>query len=367
MKLLRLQILSVLLFVSACSVAGSPEETLQTSAVTPPNRQSTSTVSQIEESNASPPVQRAEPESSKDSNVEEASPTPLATDPYPTSCSTEICNIPSLFLKRPIVRRGNQITDATYRFGTTQGGRRETHYGVEFLNGFGTPVLAAADGVVLVAGDDLEPTSEHGEWPITFYGPYSNFYGNLVVIEHLAPDEFWDVFSIEPQPIYTLYAHLSEIRVKEGARVQEGQVIGEVGLSGIATGSHLHFEVRIGANEYQNVSNPELWLAPLKNTEDEPFGGMAGAFVDKNGNTLALPSVVLKHLPDGPQGAGGAEFYTMSYEDKSLVGQIPFEESFAVGDLPAGWYKVTYPYNGLKEGLVEVKPEMLTLLTIRVD
>jgi murein DD-endopeptidase MepM/ murein hydrolase activator NlpD len=65
-----------------------------------------------------------------------------------------------------------------------------------------------------------------------------NGYGNMVELQHAG------VFS-------TLYAHLSSIesRVKTGARVVQGEIIGYVGQTGWATGPHLHFEFRAGAEQ----------------------------------------------------------------------------------------------------------------------
>jgi len=104
-----------------------------------------------------------------------------SSSPTPTPCSSDVCIYSDqFFLERPIKKPGDDVVDPTYRFGTTQGKRREPHHGVEMLNGFGTPVHAAADGIVVVAGDDLEPVSPQGEWPLVYYGPFSNFYGNLV-------------------------------------------------------------------------------------------------------------------------------------------------------------------------------------------
>ena len=77
----------------------------------------------------------------------------------------------------------------------------------------GTPVCAPAEGVVLVAG------------------PYP-YYGNVVFLDHGGG------FS-------TRYGHLATVGVKVGDRVERGDVIGKVGATGLATGSHLHYEVRI--------------------------------------------------------------------------------------------------------------------------
>jgi murein DD-endopeptidase MepM/ murein hydrolase activator NlpD len=92
-------------------------------------------------------------------------------------------------------------------------GGKKSHWGLDLANKKGTNILAAERGVVIYTGKGF-----HG-------------YGNLVVIEH--GDEW-----------ATLYAHLSEIDVKEGDTVTRGQEIGKMGRTGHATGSHLHFEMR---------------------------------------------------------------------------------------------------------------------------
>jgi len=286
----------------------------------------------------------------------------------PSACPPDLCIFTSqYFLTRPIAPPGNDVIDATYSFGSTQSGQRDPHHGVEFLNGYGAPVQAAADGVVVVAGDDAQPTSEQGAWPITFYGPFSYFYGNLVVIEHQAPAALLETFPNLPQPIYTLYGHLSEISVNAGQQVQAGQVIGKVGMSGVAEGSHLHFEVRLGENTYANARNPELWLAPHSDEKDQLMGGIAGRFIDAYGNNLEVSSIVLQHLPDGPDGPSDLEITLLTYEEKALLGQTPFVEGFAVGDLPSGWYRISFPSNGLQQHLLEVFPGQLTVFTFRQE
>jgi len=278
-----------------------------------------------------------------------------------------MCNYPALlFLRRPIDPPGNDAVDITYRFGSTQSHLRDPHHGVEFLNRMGTPVLAAADGKVVAAGADIEPTSARGVWPITFYGPYSNFYGNLVVIEHIAPAAVIAAFPELPLPIYTLYGHLSAIEVQTGQEVKAGQEIGKVGMAGIATGSHLHLEVRLGQNTYKASRNPELWLSPHSDSNGQQKGALAGRFLNSYSASLELPSVVLQHLPSGPaDGPSDFEVSLTTYEEKGLIGQPPFQESFGVGDLPAGWYRITFPLNGLRKELVQVFPGQLTVVTYR--
>jgi len=296
------------------------------------------------------------------------SPTVPATTPVPgvPPCLEDLCAYPGvLFLRRPIDPPANDSIDITYRFGSTQSHLRDPHHGVEFLNRLGTPVLAAADGKVVVAGTDIEPTSERGVWPITFYGPYSNFYGNLVVIEHPAPAAVRSAFPDLPLPIYTLYGHLSAIEVQPGQEVKAGQEIGKVGMAGIATGSHLHFEVRLGENTYKASRNPELWLAPHSDSNSQPRGALAGRFLNSYNTSLDLPSVVLQHLPSGPDGPSDFDVSMTTYEEKGLIGQAPFLESFGAGDLPAGWYRITFPMNGLRKELVQVFPGQLTVVTFR--
>ncbi len=88
------------------------------------------------------------------------------------------------------------------------------HEGTDFAAAHGTPIYATADGVVTYAGR-------------------MSGYGNLVKIQH--------EFGIE-----TRYAHQSKIRVKVGQRVSRGDRIGDMGNTGRSTGTHLHYEVRVG-------------------------------------------------------------------------------------------------------------------------
>lgn len=96
----------------------------------------------------------------------------------------------------------------TSRFGRRWG---EFHYGLDVANETGTPIRAAAGGVVIAAG-----------WRGT--------YGKAIIIQH-------------DQVYRTLYAHNSRILVEEGQWVARGQVIAEMGSTGRSTGPHLHFEV----------------------------------------------------------------------------------------------------------------------------
>ncbi|MBV2361221.1 peptidoglycan DD-metalloendopeptidase family protein [Thalassococcus sp. CAU 1522] len=98
------------------------------------------------------------------------------------------------------------------------------HAGTDFAAPHGTPIYSTADGVVTFAG-------------------WSSGYGRLVKIQH--------EFGIE-----TRYAHLSKINVKVGQRVSRGGRIGAMGNTGRSTGTHLHYEVRVGGKPV----NPMIYI-----------------------------------------------------------------------------------------------------------
>lgn len=284
------------------------------------------------------------------------SPTPL-TIAMVNPCTVGQCVYPSIIaFSRPIASPDNDQVDTSYRFGSTQGKQRDPHHGVEFLNPQGTPVMAAADGVVVIAGDDKQ----------TLYSPYFNYYGNLVVIEHDLPDNTLVGIPAFPTPVYTLYAHLSEVVVEAGQIVRQGQEIGRVGMTGGATGSHLHFEVRLGENSYAASRNPELWLKPGQDENGQLMGGLAARVMDEQGRPIAVQDVVIQYLPEGPQGPSGKEIYLQSYEEKELLDQPPWQESFAVGNLPTGWYRVNFPYFGLQHQDVQVFPGQMTVVVFKL-
>lgn len=104
-------------------------------------------------------------------------------------------------------------------------GEESFHPGVDIAAPSGTPVHAAADGIVVSAGRE-----DAG-------------YGNEIVIDH--------GFGIA-----TRYGHLRRIYVVEGQEVKQGQVIGAVGMTGRATGPHLHYEVLV----HETPVNPSKYL-----------------------------------------------------------------------------------------------------------
>jgi len=96
------------------------------------------------------------------------------------------------------------------------------HLGTDFAAPTGTPARTVGDGVVAFAG-------------------VQNGYGNVVFVQHRNNTE-------------TVYAHLSQLMVKRGDNVSQGQTVGLVGSTGWATGPHLHFEVRVNGVQHDPMA-----------------------------------------------------------------------------------------------------------------
>jgi len=103
------------------------------------------------------------------------------------------------------------------------------HEGQDMAGAYGSPIYATADGVVTYAG-------------------WESGYGQLIKIQH--------AFGIE-----TRYGHLSKIKVDVGQRVSRGDRIGDMGNTGRSTGTHLHYEIRIG----DRAIDPMTFIRAAKN------------------------------------------------------------------------------------------------------
>lgn len=112
---------------------------------------------------------------------------------------------------------GGQISEMMYSYGGYY-----NHKGIDIVDEFGSPIVAADSGTVILAS-----------W---YYG-----YGNCVMIQH-------------DNGVITVYGNLSEIRTNVGEDVMQGQLIGDMGSTGQATGTHLHFEVRINDICYNPIN-----------------------------------------------------------------------------------------------------------------
>lgn len=112
-------------------------------------------------------------------------------------------------------------------------GRMRAHKGVDYAAPQGTPIYAAGDGVVQFKG-------------------WENGYGNFVLIRH-------------NKDISTAYGHMSRFvsTLRKGERVRQGQVIGYVGMTGLATGPHLHYEFRVDGKQRDPLTVTLPKTAPL--------------------------------------------------------------------------------------------------------
>ena len=111
----------------------------------------------------------------------------------------------------PVAARG-----LTSGFGMRQHpllGTLRAHSGIDLAASYGSPIVATSDGVVGTAN-------------------WSGGYGLLVALDHGGG-------------LQTRYGHMSRLNVVQGQQVRKGDVIGYVGSTGMSTGPHLHYEIRI--------------------------------------------------------------------------------------------------------------------------
>jgi murein DD-endopeptidase MepM/ murein hydrolase activator NlpD len=129
-------------------------------------------------------------------------------------------------------------------------GYSRMHKGIDFRGGYGTPILAASDGRVALAG-------------------WAGGYGKQVRIRHAGN-------------LMTSYSHMSRIVAQPGAMVRQGQVIGYIGSTGLSTGPHLHYELYVNGQPV----NP----ATVKfTTRAQLAGGDLTNFRNKLRKLLAAP------------------------------------------------------------------------------
>jgi murein DD-endopeptidase MepM/ murein hydrolase activator NlpD len=207
-----------------------------------------------------------------------------------------------------------------YPYGTNARGQYLWHFGIDIQNPQYTPIIAVGTGTVVHAGpDNVGP----------LVGPWPDFYGQAVVIQH---DEPW-----QGQPVYTLYGHVSRVLVQVGQKVGAGQLVAQVGQLGVALGPHLHLEVRLGANTYENTRNPDLWVQP-----DPGFGVIAGRVVDYQ-NYFVPQQLVTLHRAENP-----SRYWreTFTYPDSTVNSDDNYVETFTFSDVPAGNYLLKTSVDG---------------------
>jgi murein DD-endopeptidase MepM/ murein hydrolase activator NlpD len=245
-------------------------------------------------------------------------PQPTATQ-APTPTPTVVEPQPHQWLARPFGGDDANEPSRFYPYGSTARGKYRVHRGADFPNPSGTPMFSAGKGRVIVAGNDYR----------VIHGERVGFYGQMVVVQLEQP--------YRGQKVYVLYGHLSKVHVRFLQEVNEGDLIGEVGMTGVAIGPHLHLEVRVGQNSYDHTRNPELWLRPLPEK-----GTLIGLLVDGQGQPIPEQSLTL-YRSDAPDRRWQD---ATTYPSSEVNPDDEWQENFALGDVPAGQYILKTYVNG---------------------
>jgi biotin carboxyl carrier protein len=298
------------------------------------------------------------------------------------------------WLRRPIPSGKVDWGLDWYPYGGNGLGQWVTHHGMDMPNDPGTPVVAAGDGTVIWVTDDWfpiyvavevteeaaeeQPEAEEEQPPSgeetqpasdeevqeeeagaaedeepkqRVLGPY----GNFVIIRH---DWGW-----HGEPVYTLYGHLLEVFVQVGDHVRAGDLIAGVGNTGASSGPHLHFEIRVGEDDYNHTVNPALWLAPY-----EGWGTLAGRITTAHGTFLY--NAALTVTPAHPDlTLDDWEPRTVnSYANDQVNPDWIWQENFVIPDLPAGEYRLTARAGReILETTVTIRPGATTFVKLHTS
>jgi murein DD-endopeptidase MepM/ murein hydrolase activator NlpD len=223
------------------------------------------------------------------------------------------------------------------------------HTGIDIPGDIGTPILAAGEGKVVYAGQGIYRGGNN---------VYDDPYGKAIVIQHS--------FSYQGEPLYTLYAHLDEILVVEEQEVKAGQKIGYMGNTGKTTGPHLHFEVRVGENEYFSTRNPDLWISP-----PQGWGVLVGQILTYDGRQHEQQVVYLYRSEDD-QDSNETNNYlwiAKSYQYEAINSDSYYKENLTVSNIPAGKYLISIPVTNIGfsyQETVEIKPGQVTFFKFHV-
>lgn len=164
--------------------------------------------------------------------------------------------------------------------------RYADHQGQDYSAPVGTPVRAAADGVVYYArvSGRLATKTQPGRG-----------YGRLVKIRHA-------------HGVSTRYAHLRRFRVRRGQTVKRGQILGYVGNTGGSTGPHLHFEVRVEGRALDPLRALGRSLSALGAAFEEPSSPSAAA-----ASTPAKPERTARRLHFGARATPAERIASLSF------------------------------------------------------
>jgi murein DD-endopeptidase MepM/ murein hydrolase activator NlpD len=154
-------------------------------------------------------------------------------------------NAQGMSLRKAFLRTPVDFARISSRFST---GRKHpilnkirAHQGVDYAAPRGTPIKAAGDGKVILAGR-------------------KGGYGNTVILRH-------------GNSYQTLYAHMNGFAkgIRNGTAVKQGQVIGYIGTTGLSTGPHLHYEFQINGRHVDPLAQKKLMADPIANAEKAKF------------------------------------------------------------------------------------------------
>lgn len=211
------------------------------------------------------------------------------------------------------------------------------HTGIDIPAPLGTEVLATGSGRVTWAGYGLFRGVKDIDDP----------YGLAIGIKH--------DFGYKAQELFTVYGHLDQINVVVGQHVEDGELIGLVGQTGKVTGPHLHYEVRIGKNNFFDTRNPELWLAPPIG-----WGLIAGRVMSTSGDLLESYLIKVRSL-DTTQ-----SWDVNTYGQGAATSDDYYRENVVLGDLPAGRYEIWIAYQGSTYNQeIEVSSGMISYFTFQ--
>lgn len=245
-------------------------------------------------------------------------------DPVPWPTPVPDAQQSHFWLSRPLPGADRFITNNWLPYGW-DAYRYLLHNGTDVAEPQGTPLLAAADGVVVTAGEDYSE----------LYGWRCDWYGHLVVVQL---DDLW-----QGQPVYYLYGHVQNIVVEVGQRVYRGEPLAEIGMGGAALVPHLHLEVRVGTNEFGSTRNPMLWYYP-----GEARGVVAGRLIDPAGRPWQ--GFVIEAVGRS-EGIGTETARTWSYlgDPQGLIKPDEvYTENFLFADMKPGRYELFVTVQGVQ-------------------
>lgn len=240
-------------------------------------------------------------------------------------------------LAQPILYDNLFWTTADYRYGYYVKEQGTLHRGLDLPAIEGTPILASGDGEVVFAGYGL----------VYGAGDKNDPYGIVVKIRH--------TLKHNGSVVYSVYCHMSKTLVEVGDWVVTGQMVGTVGMTGMTSGPHLHYEVRILDELGQRYQNPELWLSPAVN-----HGVITGRIENRYGYLLNNWKFILSSLET-------KRYWVIQTYDQEIIEYKEtdpyFQENYVLTDVPAGMYEFSMWYNGVfYSSTIEVRPGLVNYI-----